>query len=208
MRGHPLVLVPALAALTCAVLTGCTAGGTSGAAHRPPASSPRSAAASPRVTGRVGSPGNPLTLSCAEESFPGYPDPPVPSRPQPGDLAIGPLIIVNGQRLATADPAGYGEHGSYKIPLVLLPGRTVTVTIAAPARGRVAIDNPYADQLGIGDVTAATYRSCRHATGFFAQGFAFTHGQVRGCVPLEVRIGREPRVRHVTLSLFAGSCPS
>jgi hypothetical protein len=37
-------------------------------------------------------------------------------------------------------------------------------------------------------------------------GFAFTDGQIRGCVPLEVRVGDQVRVRHVTLSLFAGSC--
>jgi hypothetical protein len=43
--------------------------------------------------------------------------------------------------------------------------------------------------------------------GFYAQGFAFTGGQVRGCVPLEVRSGGQPQVRRVTLSLFAGSCP-
>ena len=148
MRGHPLLLVPALAALTCAVVAGCTAGETSGAAHRAPASSPR-----PQASGRIGSPGDPLALSCADESFPGYPDPPIPPRPQPHDLAIGPLIIVNGKRLATADPAGYGEHGSYKIPLVLLPGRTATVTIGAQARGRVVIDNPYSP---VGGVAAAS----------------------------------------------------
>jgi hypothetical protein len=136
---------------------------------------------------------------------PATPDPPIPPRPQPHDLAIGPLIIVNGKRLATADPAGYGEHGSYKIPLVLLPGRTATVTIGAQARGRVVIDNPYSP---VGGVAAASYHACPHATGFFAQGFAFTDGRARGCVPLDVRIGNERGIRHVTLSLFAGSCPS
>jgi hypothetical protein len=200
MRGRPLLLVPALAALTCAVVAGCTAGGTAGAAHRAPASSPR-----PPASGRIGSPGHPLALSCADESFPGYPDPPIPPRPQPHDLAIGPLIIVNGKRLATADPAGYGEHGSYKIPLVLLPGRTATVTIGAQARGRVVIENPDSP---VGGVAAVAYHACPHATGFFAQGFAFTDGRARGCVPLDVRIGSEPGVRHITLSLFAGSCPS
>jgi hypothetical protein len=55
-------------------------------------------------------------------------------------------------------------------------------------------------------VTAATYRSYAQAAGFFAQGFAFTGGQTRGCVPLDVRVGHQPRVRHLTLSLFAGSC--
>ena len=142
-----------------------------------------------------------MVFSCAEESFAG--DSPVPQQPQPGDLAVGPLIIPGGQRLATADPAGYGEHGSYKIPFIVTAGATVTVTIAPPARGHVVISNPYAPA----GVTAATYRSCPRPAGFFAQGFAFTGGQTRGCVPLDVRVGDQPRVRHVMLSLFAGSCP-
>ena len=164
-----------------------------------------SPASSPRPAARPGSPGNPLLLSCGEESFT---EPPVPQQPQPGDLAIGPLFIVNGKRLATASPAGYGDHGSYKIPIIVTMGSTVTVTIAAPARGQVVIDNPYAHLAGVSDLAAATYRSCSHIAGFFAQGFTFTHGQTRGCVPLDVRIGHQPQVHHVMLSLFAGSCLS
>jgi hypothetical protein len=105
-------------------------------------------------------------------------------------------------KLASADPAVWGDHGSYKIPFMVTMGSTVTVTIDAPARGHVVIDNPYAPH----GVTAATYRSCPHVAGFFAQSFAFTDGHVRGCVPLEVRVGDQARVHRVTLSLFAGSC--
>jgi hypothetical protein len=74
-------------------------------------------------------------------------------------------------------------------------------TIDPPARGHVVIDAPYAHR-----VTAATYRPCSQVTGFFAQGFAFTDGRIRGCVPLEVRVAGQARVHRVTLSLFAGSC--
>jgi hypothetical protein len=81
----------------------------------------------------------------------------------------------------------------------------VTVTIGAQARGQVVIDNPYSP---VGGVAAASYHSCSRKTGFFAQGFAFTNGRIRGCVALDVRIGHQPQVRHVTLSLFAGSCPA
>jgi hypothetical protein len=101
-----------------------------------------------------------------------------------------------------ADPAGYGEHGRYKIPFIVTMGATVTVTIDPPARGHVVISNPYAPA----GVTAATYRPCPHQVGFFPQGFAFTDGQIRGCVPLEVKVGGQPQIRRVTLSLFAGSC--
>jgi hypothetical protein len=136
-------------------------------------------------------------LSCADEAFPGQ------AKPGQADLVIGPLFIINGKRLATANPAGFGERGSYKIPLALRPGSTATVTIGGSARGQVLIDNPDSP---VGGVIAATYRSCPHSGGFFAQGFTFTHGRVRGCVPLDVRIDHEVRVRHVTLSLFAGRC--
>jgi hypothetical protein len=191
MRGK-LPLVSALAALACVTLGGCTGGAVSSAAHHTvPATGP--------ATGPAGSPGNPLVFSCGEESFA---SPPPQQQPQPGDLAIGPLVIISGKKLATADPAGWGEHGSYKIPFMVTMGSTVTVTIDAPARGHVVIDNPYAPH----GVTAATYRSCPHVAGFFAQSFAFTDGQIRGCVPLEVRVGGQARVQRVTLSLFAGSC--
>jgi hypothetical protein len=153
--------------------------------------------------GPVGSPDNPLMLSCGQESFPGYPSQ-MPHLPTPGDLAIGPLFILNGKLQA---PAGSGDHGRYrKVPFAVVPGSTVTVTIGAQARGHVGIDNPYAYTWGIGLVAAVTYHPCSDPTGFFAQGFAFTHGQTRGCVPLDVRIGHQPLVRHVTISLGAGSC--
>lgn len=196
MHRRSLFLAPAVTALACLILSACTDGMAQRAVQVTPSPSASASAAGP-----AGSPGRPVVFSCAEESFSG--DAPVPQRPQPGDLAIGPLIIPGGQRLATADPAGYGDHGSYKIPFVVTAGATVTVTIAEPARGHVVISNPYAPA----GVTAATYRPCPRVAGFFAQGFAFTGGQTRGCVPLEVKIGDQRRVRHVTLSLFAGSCP-
>jgi hypothetical protein len=191
MRRRSLFLAPAVA---CLFLSACTGGTTH---HAGQATAP---AAKPSA-GPPGSPGHPVVFGCAEESFPGGGST-VPQRPQPGDLTIGPLIIPGGQRLATARPADYGEHGSYKIPVVVPMGATVTVTIAPPARGHVVISIPYAPA----GVTAATYRPCAHVAGFYAQGFAFTDGQVRGCVPLEVTAAGQPQVRRVTLSLFAGAC--
>jgi hypothetical protein len=203
MRSQPRFPVPALAILAGAILAGCTGGGTSSAAHRAtPSSSPRMAAGA--QAGAAGSPGNPLKLSCAQESFPGYPSPPMSRQPGPSDLAIGPLFILNGKVQA---PAGSGHHGLYpKVPFAVMPGSTVTVTIGARARGHVGIENPYAYMWGIGLVAAATYHPCSDPMGFFAQGFAFTHGQIRGCVPLDVRIDHQSLVRHITISLGAGSC--
>jgi hypothetical protein len=193
MRRRSLLLASAVTAAACLMLSACT-GGTADRAVQVRASASASAA------GPAGSPGHPVVFGCAEQSFDGGTT--VPGRPQPGDLAIGPLIIPGGQRLATADPAGYGYHGRYKIPFIVTMGATVTVTIDPPARGHVMISNPYAPA----GVTAATYRPCPHQVGFYPQGFAFTGGQTRGCVPLDVRAGGQSRVRHVTLSLFAGSC--
>jgi hypothetical protein len=197
MRRRLLVMAPILA---CVTLAGCT-GGPASSASRPagPTTGPTEGPTTRAAAGPVGSPDNPVLFSCGEEVSTSDP---VPQQPQPGDLAVGPLIIISGKMVATADPAGFGGHGDYKIPFVVTGGSTVTVTIGALARGHVVIDNPYAPY----GVTAATYHSCPHAHGFFAQGFAFTNGQIRGCVPLEVRVGGQARVQRVTLSLFAGSC--
>ena len=64
-------------------------------------------------------PGNPQVLSYAEESFWGDS---VPNMPEPGDLVIGPLVIISGKMVANANPAGFGEHGSYKIPFFVPRG--------------------------------------------------------------------------------------
>jgi hypothetical protein len=105
-------------------------------------------------------------------------------------------------------PASQQANGrSYKLALVVTMGSAATMTIAPPARGHVVIDNPSAQNRGLGGVTSITYHSCLHKQGFFAQGFAFTYRPARGCVPLDVTINNRPPVHHVTLSLFAGSCP-
>ncbi len=146
-------------------------------------------------------------VSCDAEAWPGYPSPPAPVSPGPSDLGIGPMYFAGARALATDTPArhGYarfGPHGRfYKFGLVLRPGRTVTVTIAASARGHAVI------AIGPRAVTSATYHACRRAGGFFAQGFAFTRPPFRGCVPLSVQVAGEARIRHVALSLFAGPCP-
>src|SRR5207302_1040774 len=87
------------------VSAGCTAAGTHHA--RQPAAARTSASASPG--GVIGSPGNPLRLSCGQSASGD-----TSSLPGPQDLVAGPLDIIGGKVLATADPAGYGDHGSYK----------------------------------------------------------------------------------------------
>lgn len=205
MRRQRMFRAAVVAAVSCAIAAGCASAG--GAGPPRPATPPPSATGSggTRATGRPGSPGNPVVFSCGQEATTTTR---VPQRPRPGDWAVGPLFIPGGRALATDSAADYGSASygrrgrAYKIPLIVTMGATVTVTIAAPARGRVVIANPYAD----GGITSATYRSCSHVQGFFAQSFAFTRGPGRGCVPLDVTVGAERRAHHVTLSLFAGSC--
>jgi hypothetical protein len=147
----------------------------------------------------LGSAANPAVFTCAQTSNP-------PSKPRPGDLIVGPLWIINARD--STDPKGSGPNPSheYKYPIGVRPGTTVTLTIAPPARGHVVIDNPYLPS----GVTAATYRACSPISSpgwsVFAQGFAFTDGRTRGCVPLTVQTGRQTQIRKVTISLYAGHC--
>jgi Ni,Fe-hydrogenase III small subunit len=67
----------------------------------------------------------------------------------------------------------------------------VTVTIAPSARGHAVIEmNVNGVNRGM---TSVTYRSCRTAGGFYAQGIAFTHPPFRGCVPVDVTVAGPAR---------------
>ena len=178
-----------------AIAVGLAAGCSSAATQQPNEQAHRAQAA--------GTPGRPLMLSCTERSNAGV------VAPRPGDVVVGPLYIINAKQ--SVDPSGAGSappHG-YKYPIAVAPGAVVTMMIAASARGHVVIGNPYGPPAG---VVAATYRACQpgqeQGWTLFVQGFVFTDGRTRGCVPLTVRIGREARIRHVTVSLYAGPCAS
>jgi len=68
----------------------------------------------------------------------------------------------------------------YKLPPVVYPGATVTMTIARDARSFVVQQNPWSPRQGS---LSVTYRACLHKRGFFPQSFRFTDGRRRGCVP-------------------------
>ena len=185
-----------LAVLAIAVAS--AAGCTTAAPRQPSMPSHREAAA-----GTLGSPGHPLMLSCGQASSPNA------AAPARGDLVVGPLYLINARN--SVDPNGAGpvpRHG-YKYPVAVRPGATVTVMIAPSARGHVVIDNPYGPSPG---VIAATYHACQPGAypgwTVFVQGFTFTDGRTRGCVPLTVRAGRTAQLRQVTISLYAGPCAS
>ena len=185
----------ALRLVALAIAVGLAAGCSSLVTQHPKEQAHRALAA--------GTPARPLMLSCSEKSV-GQ-----PVAPGPGDVVVGPLYIINAKNLVDPNGAGSAPQHAYKYPIAVAPGATVTMVIAASARGHVVIDNPYGPP---GGVVAASYRACQpgqeQGWTVFVQGFTFTDGRTRGCVPLTVRIGREARIRHVTVSLYAGPCAS
>lgn len=167
-----------------------------GSVHTPSARAPSARAPSARVGEH---------LSCQREVTEADVWPPARIRPHAGDLVIGPVSFPGGLRLAQMRPRQFlasGSLGAYKLPPVLAPGATVTISIAPAARGYVVMDIPEGPP---GGVEAASYSGCRHAWGFFPQAFRFTNHRVSGCVPMEVTVQGE-RPRSTVLSLFAGHC--
>ena len=150
----------------------------------------------------VGTPAHPQLLTCYEEAtqFTGT-LPPI----GPHDIGFGPGYFPQARRLATMSPQALvpRPNGSYKLPPVVDPGATVTMTIARGARSYVVQQNPWSPPQGSQSVT---YRACLHKRGFFPQSFRFTDGRLRGCVPLDVRVNGQRKTSRIVLSLFAGTC--
>ncbi len=151
----------------------------------------------------VGTPKNPQILTCYEEAtqFTG-------SLPQvgPHDIGFGAGYFPNARGLATMHPPNRGQEArltGYKLPPVVDPGATVTMTISPGARSYVVQQNSWSPPRGS---VSVTYRACSHKPGFFPQSFRFTDGRPRGCVPLDVRVGGQRRTSHIVLSFFAGRC--
>jgi hypothetical protein len=178
----------AMAVITLAAITAC--GGATTHRSAPSPTAPRPAPPTAAVP----------TLGCHQEAT-DYTGP--SARARPGDLVIGPVSFPRGERLGHANPAQWGRRGDYKLPPVILPGTSVTISIAPPAGSHVVFTSP---QLPARGAVSVRYRACAHARGFFPQSFRFTDGRARGCVPLVVRVAGEPRPRRATLSLFAGRC--
>jgi len=152
----------------------------------------------------LGTPTHPQILTCYEEAtqFTGGTLPPV----GPHDVGFGPGYFPKARRLATLNPPDSGrgaELTGYKLPPVVYPGATVTMTIARSARSYVVQQNPWSSPQGS---VSVTYRACSHKPGFFPQSFRFTDGRNRGCVPLDVRVGGKRKTSHIVLSFFAGRC--
>jgi hypothetical protein len=151
----------------------------------------------------VGTPTHPQILTCDEEAtqFTGR----LPAV-GPNDIGFGAGYFPKARLRATMNPpnAGRGaQRTGYKLPPVVYPGATVTMTIARDARSYVVQQNPWSPRQGS---VSVTYRACLHKRGFFPQSFRFTDGRIRGCVPLDVRVSSQQNTSHIVLSLFAGRC--
>jgi hypothetical protein len=151
----------------------------------------------------VGTPTHPQVLTCDEEAtqFTGT-LPPI----GPQDIGFGSGYFPKARQLAFMNPPG-SDRGTYltayKLPPVVYPGATVTMTIARGARSYVVQQNPWSPRQGS---VSVTYRACVHKRGFFPQTFRFTDGRRRGCVPLDVRVDGQAKSRRIVLSFFAGRC--
>ncbi len=124
----------------------------------------------------------------------------------PDDIGFGAGYFPKARLRATMSPPNSGRDAQltgYKLPPVVYPGATVTMTIAPSARSYVVQQNPWSSRQGS---VSVTYRACLHKPGFFPQSFRFTDGRKRGCVPLDVRVGRQRKTSHIVLSFFAGRC--
>ena len=110
-----------------------------------------------------------------------------PSGQMTSDSALG--YFPKARLRATMNPPNFGRDAQltgYKLPPVIYPGATVTMTIARGTRSYVVQQNPWSPRQGSMWVG---YRACLHKPGFFPQSFRFTDGRHRGCVPLDVRVG-------------------
>ena len=152
----------------------------------------------------IGTPTHPQILTCYEEAtqFTGGTLPPI----GPDDIGFGAGYFPKARLRATMNPPDFGRDAQltgYKLPPVIYPGATVTMTIARGARSYVVQQNPWSPRQGS---VSVTYRACLHKPGFFPQSFRFTDGRIRGCVPLDVLVGGQRKTSHIVLSLFAGRC--
>ena len=152
----------------------------------------------------IGTPTHPQILTCYEEAtqFTGGTLPPV----GPDDIGFGAGYFPKARLRATMNPPDFGRDAQltgYKLPPVIYPGATVTMTIARGARSYVVQQNPWSPRQGS---VSVTYRACLHKPGFFPQSFRFTDRRKRGCVPLDVRVRGQRKTSHIVLSFFAGRC--
>ena len=118
----------------------------------------------------AGTPGHPQILTCYEEAtqFTGGALPAV----GPDDIGFGPGYFPKARGLANRDPPNSGRGADltgYKLPPVVDPGATVTMTIAPGARSYVVQQNPWSSHQGS---VSVTYRACSHKVVSFPRASA------------------------------------
>jgi hypothetical protein len=136
----------------------------------------------------------------------------------PGNLVVGPAVIVGGSEAGRTDPAMVRPAGpGWKMPVLVLAGRRVTIRIRPPGRLDARLD--YQSATPAQPLRELPYevtfiackpneRSGSDADGrpvtFWSGGFQFRKLPI--CVPLEFGIDGRRQVRW-SLSLGKGGCP-
>jgi len=157
----------------------------------PPAAAPPVAA--PPPGDRVG---------CSEQSSARFPGAYADRR----NLVAGPLALVGGATFT--DAATARRFGGNKYPLLLRPGRTVTVALARTARANAGLSyGSHEDGDGDDSRDAITFTACsERRSGSRADGrVTFWSGFVTvrepACVPLDVHLDGEASPRRVRIEL-------
>ena len=134
------------------------------------------------------------------------------------NLVIGPLTLDSGGDDPARALANLQRIGWVKNPALVLPGHTVTLAIATRAQHRAGllyISNAagHSPPRLRDTVPKVTFVACDRAHSlstaagrpvtFWSGGFLATH--YPACVPLDIRVDRERKVRHLTVSLGAGT---
>jgi hypothetical protein len=137
------------------------------------------------------------------------------------NVVVGPLTLASAGDDPARTLANLQRIGWVKNPALVLPGHTVTLAIAPAARRRAGLLYVH-DAAGhspptlrdtvpkVKFIACDAAHSKSHAGGrpvtFWSGGFLASH--YPACVPIDVRIDRQRRVRHLMLSLGAGrDCP-
>ncbi|HEX4734250.1 MAG TPA: hypothetical protein VH247_07545 [Thermoleophilaceae bacterium] len=148
-------------------------------------------------------------IGCAHQSgaeFPGaYRD--------PANLSVGPLAWAGARAHGDAD-GSLGGGFRWKQPVLVRPGHTVTIRVAAPAASFARLSYAHAGGWAFrGGVRKVVFRACSATKAmsrtdgrpvtFWSGGIVATRGSI--CLPVEIRIDRGP-VRRRTIALNA-RCP-
>jgi hypothetical protein len=134
------------------------------------------------------------------------------------NVVVGPLTLANGGDDPARTLANLQRIGWVKNPALVLPGHTVTLAIAPSARRRAGLlyihdaaghspptlrDTVPKVRFIACDAAHSKSRAGGRPVTFWSGGFLATH--YPACVPVDIRVDHQRRVRHLVLSLGTGN---